>query len=92
MTRAVQTRSANKEIKNTPDEDDVMLRFSQWKPSYTPLQLQKKQSEDENLQVVVKWLQTKVRPSYEEIIKGNLVIRNYWHIWNSLFLENGILY
>lgn len=28
MTRAVQTRSSNKDIKNTPDEDDVMLRFS----------------------------------------------------------------
>lgn len=92
MTRAVQTRLSNKEIKNTPDEDDVMLPFSQWKPSYTPLQLQKKHSEDENLQVVVKWLQTKVRHSYEEIIKDNLVIRNYWHLWNSLFLENSILY
>lgn len=92
MARAVQKRSSNKETKSIPDENDVMFRFSHWKPSYTPLHLKKKQSEDENLRVVIKWLQTKVRPSYEEIIKNNLVIRNYWHLWNSLFLENGILY
>jgi hypothetical protein len=38
------------------------------------------------------WFDEDLRPTSEEVIKVNLEVRHYWHLWKSLFLENGILY
>jgi transposase InsO family protein len=65
---------------------------SSWSLPYDMKDLEKQQSNDPNINPIVTWLKQGVRPYGPEVHNSSPETRHYWNSWDSLKLENGLLY
>lgn len=56
------------------------------------LDWQNLQRRDPELNIVLGWLTAGEKPSWQSIAMHNTIIKGYWMQWNSLLIENSILY
>ena len=56
------------------------------------LDIAKAQQEDDTLQHVFKWLTEKRRPGKEEIRKLSREVRDYWNLFDVLYLDKGVIW
>jgi hypothetical protein len=50
------------------------------------------QEADQDLKPVLEWMKSKSRPYGAEVHKTSAATHHYWHNWNLLVLQNGVLY
>ncbi|GBM07744.1 hypothetical protein AVEN_51165-1 [Araneus ventricosus] len=56
-------------------------------------EIQKAQLEDPNIRPILKTnLNSADRPSWQEIARESPATKQYWAVWNSLYLKDGVLY
>ena len=55
-------------------------------------ELRQKQRADVDIAPIIKWLEEGKRPSGSEVAWTSQTTRHYWLYWNSLILENGVLF
>ena len=58
-------------------------------------ELREAQLGDESLRDVIKWLEEKKRPKWEQVFSYKIhktKVKAYWAQWNSLELHDGVLY
>ena len=75
-----------------PDVSLEMLPLQTWVPSYSMDDLRQAQMDDEDLGVVIPWLEDDVQPSREQLVLTSPAVRHYWLQRRQLFLSNGVLF
>lgn len=63
-----------------------------WFTGYTSIQLRNLQEADPVLQVVLSWIREGKKPEAKEVCSLNPEIRHFWCLWNSLVIDEGLLF
>ena len=79
---AVKTRSQT-------EEENV---WTLWKTGYSIQELKTYQENDTDIGPVLKWKTTGLKPLKEELQTYSPATRHYWYLWDSLVLQDGLLY
>ena len=63
-----------------------------WVLPYSVRELRKKQMEDVNISPTLAWEEKGVHPYGPKVWASSPMTRHYWLHWETLFLQDGILY
>lgn len=63
-----------------------------WSAALRPEIIRKKQLADADLGPVLKWVETGVRPHGDKVCASSPATRHYWICWDSLVLQDGVLF
>ena len=66
--------------------------WTPWNGGYSRDQLCKLQEIDPDLGPLLKWKRDDVRPCPTEVEKTSAATRHYWHLWESIRIEDGLLF
>ena len=83
LTRS-QTTKCNEDTNSLTDSVD-------WLPADND-KLKMAQSQDEEISLVHQWLDQDRRPDWKDISHLSTNIKHYWALWDSLTLQNGLVY
>ena len=73
------------------DESSRVDSF-EWLPLHAPEDIMKAQREDNNLCIIITWLENDVEPTQAELTLSSQDVRHYWLMKDQLFFSNRILY
>ena len=62
-----------------------------WLQAYKTDKLRELQQKDPDVGVILTWKESGVRPFGEEVQKSSAATRHYWHLWDSLSVQDGVL-
>ena len=71
------------------EEENV---WTPWKCGYSLDELKSMQENDQDTGPLLKWKNGGNRPSAKEVELQSPAVRHYWHLWDSLQVDNGLLY
>ena len=74
------------------NDESSRLDSFEWLPLHAPEDIMKAQREDDNLRIIITWLENNVEPTKAELNLSSQDVRHYWLMKDRLFFSNWILY
>ena len=81
-----------KEKQCKPEAQARVVIVTEALPTVSAEELRVKQGEDAVLEIVMGWVNTGVRPTWEEMVHTDVSTQTYWTQYKRLYMQDGILY
>ena len=91
-SRETNFNSAGLEEDEVPGNMSRKITDTPWLQGYSLFTLRKKQEDDPDIGPLLKWFKGGHRPKSAEVNASSPASRFYWNCWNSLVLQDGVLF